>query len=273
MRTRVRLFMIVVFLLAAATRSLGTSSGPALARISTQVGYGANVRRTSSIDPLFKPLGLGWLKLWEEYSTEDNPTLPQVRYPYNVLFLIDCTSRSGDLAQWAEAVSTIAAAGVGLVEAYEVCNEPNRVSWLNKHVHPTSPDPALYVQMLQVAYERIKAIDPSATVVSAGLAPVGRIQGTCGVWTANDCGAMDEREYAHQMFLLGAGAHLDAFGYHPYGFIYEPEVDPLAVSNGFAFRGAEVMRDLLVAHGLESKPVWATEFGWLRDPTEDGPLP
>jgi hypothetical protein len=123
--------------------------------------------------------------------------------------------------------------------------------------------------MLQIAYETIKEVDPGAIIVSAGLAPVGRIQGTCNGWTGNNCQAMDEREYAHQMFLLGAGDYFDAFGYHPYGFAYPPETDPNSVGNGFAFRGAEIMYGMMAEHGLGDKQVWATEFSWLRDPSYD----
>ena len=237
-----------------------------------------NVRNPSTVEPLFVPLGFDWLKLWEEYGTEETPTLPQIRYPYRVLFVIDCTGRSDDLEAWGRAVEAVAAAGEGLVEAYEICNEPNRAGWLSRDVSPFPPDPGLYVAMLEVAYERIKAVDPAAIVVSAGLAPVGRIRGTCDGWSANDCNAMDEREYARQMLLLGAGDAFDAFGYHPYGFAYEPEraleeLPPDDNGNGFAFRGVEVMHELLGHYGLGHRPIWATEFSWLRDPNDDGAIP
>ena len=173
------------------------------------------------------------------------------------------------LDQWGDDVEAIATAGLGFVEAYEIGNEPNTDRFWDN----APPDPGQYVQALQVAYERIKAVDPAAIIVSAGLAPVGRIEGVCNGWSGNDCGAMDEREFARQMFLLGAGDYFDAFGYHPYGFAYVPETDPHSVSNGFAFRGAEVMYDLLEQHNLGRKPVWATEFNWLRDWTEDGGMP
>ena len=237
-----------------------------------------NVRDPGYVESRFAPLGFDWLKLWEEYGTGENPTLPRSRYPYHVLFLIDCTGRSGDLDAWGEAVGQIAVAGKGLVEAYEICNEPNRIGWLNRDISPVPPDPGVYVDMLQLAHHRIKQVDPGALVVSAGLAPVGRVQGTCHGWSGNNCSAMDEREYARQMFLLGAGDYLDAFGYHPYGFAYEPErgldeLPPADNGNGFAFRGVEVMRDLMELHGLGDTPVWATEFSWLRDPGEDGANP
>jgi hypothetical protein len=264
-----------VWVCAAVVVSVVAASGlgntrPSLGRVtdpppSAHLGYGINVRFQQHVESLFAPLGFEWLKLWEEYDS-----LPTARYPYQVLFLVDCYGRSGDLQAWRDDVRAIASAGKGLVEAYEICNEPNFAQWVNKGVDPhVPPDPALYVQMLQVAYETIKEVDPAAIVVSAGLAPVGRIQGTCNGWSGNDCSTMDEREYARQMLLLGAGDYLDAFGYHPYGFAYSPEADPYSVSNGFAFRGAEVMHTILEDRGLGDTQIWATEFSWLRDPSYD----
>jgi hypothetical protein len=232
---------------------------------SPHLGYGINVRLEDNVDPLFAPLGLEWIKLWEEY--EEDP--PSERLPYQVLFSIERNGMAVDLDEWGDQVEAIAEAGLGRVEAYEIGNEPN----VDRFWGGAVPDPGQYVQVLQVAYERIKAIDPAAIVVSAGLAPVGRVEGTCNGWSGNNCIAMDEREYAHHMLLLGAGDYFDAFGYHPYGFAYEPEVAADLVDNGFAFRGTEVMYHLLEQHDLGHKPVWATEFNWLRDWTEDGGMP
>jgi hypothetical protein len=234
---------------------------------SPHLGYGLNVRHEGSVDPLFAPLGFDWVKLWEEYEEDGDP--PAERLPYKVLFAIECPGVPADLELWGNHVEQIARAGLGFVEAYEIGNEPNVRNFWGE----AAPDPAQYVQVLQVAYERIKAVAPDAVVVSAGLAPVGRIQGTCNGWDGNDCDAMDEREYVRQMFLRGAGDYFDVFGYHPYGFAYAPETDPGGVSNGFAFRGVEVMRDLMEQHDLGHKSIWATEFGWLRDPSEDGDEP
>ncbi len=256
---------VMIAALVAVTGRPGAAVLPARAEISPHLGYGVNVRFQNHVDSLFAPLGFEWLKLWEEY--EDDP--PAERLSYKVLFAIECNGMPANLDQWGDHVEAIARAGLGFVEAYEIGNEPNTDRFWDN----APPDPGEYVQVLQAAYERIKAVDPAAIVVSAGLAPVGRIEGTCNGWSGNDCDAMDEREYARQMFLLGAGDYFDAFGYHPYGFAYAPETDPSSVSNGFAFRGAEVMHDLLEDHNLGHKPVWATEFNWLRDWTEDGGIP
>jgi hypothetical protein len=242
------------------------STPPSSSSLPPHLGYGINVRLEENVAPLFAPLGLEWVKLWEEY--EHAP--PVERLPVQVLFVIDL--RSGlpsDINQWGDEIEEMARSARGFVEAYEIGNEPN----VGRFWNGEPPDPGEYVQVLQVAYERIKAVDPGAIVVSAGLAPVGRIVGSCNGWNGNDCDAMDEREYVRQMLLLGAGDYFDAFGYHPYGFAYEPEADAHAVPNGFAFRGAEVMHDLLEQHDLDHKPVWATEFNWLRAWDEDGGMP
>jgi len=258
--------------LAGALAISGAAPAPVRAELFRQhslpphLGYGVNVRQESNIESLFAPLGFEWIKLWEEY--EGYP--PAERLPYQVLFTIDC--REGmptDLDAWGDDIEVIAAAGLGLVEAYEICNEPN----VERFWGGQPPDPREYVQMLHVAYERIKAVDPGTIVVSAGLAPVGRIQGGCYGLSGNDCHAMDEREYARVMFLWGAGDYFDAFGYHPYGFAYPPETDPYSVSNGFAFRGVEVMYDLMEQYGLGHKSIWATEFSWLRDDDDYGGAP
>ena len=86
---------------------------------------------------------------------------------------------------------------------------------------------------------------------------------------------MDERLCAIEMFERGAGQYFDVFAYHPYGFAYEPEIAPSDLplhdnGNAFCFRGAEAMRDLMVQYGLGDKPMWATAFGWVRDPSSDG---
>ena len=243
---------------------------PARALPEPHLGYGVNVRDIDHLETLVAPLGFDWVKLWEEYTSLDE--LPTEPLPYHVHYIFSCEGYIfGDLEAWGDHVEELAEAGRGRIDSYEVCNEPN-LSWLWEG---KPPDPARYVQMLCVAYERIKAVDPEAMVVSGGLAPTGRIQGTCEgessgeVWDGNNCQAMDERTYLAEMLEHGAGPCMDAFGYHPCGFAYPPETDPDEVENGFAFRAAEVMHRILEEHGVHI-PVWATEFNWVRDPSEDG---
>ena len=61
--------------------------------------------------------------------------------------------------------------------------------------------------------------------------------------------AMDEQRYLQGMIDHGALMCMDAYGHHPYGYAYAPEHDPAHVPNGFAFRGVEQMREILVTAG------------------------
>jgi hypothetical protein len=106
---------------------------PARATLEPHLGYGINVRDPARLDTLVAPLGFEWIKLWEEYSP-----LPTERLPYRVLYLIPCEGYIADLEGWGDHVETLAQAGRGLVEAYEICNEPNVTGlWEGR-----PPDPA-----------------------------------------------------------------------------------------------------------------------------------
>lgn len=223
------------------------------------IGYGVNVREISAIPSLVDPLGFEWVKLWEEYSG-----LPDAPLSKHVLYNIDVGAFVNDLNGWRLNVRAVASEGLGMVRAYEIGNEPN-VRNANWGGNP--PDAQRMTQMLCIAYEEIKAVDPSAYVISGGLAPVGRVPACAN---PSLCNVIDEQVYLRTMLTSGAGDCMDGFGYHPYGFAYAPERDPTTVENGFAFRGTELMYDILVDAGYGDLTIWATELNWIRHPAEDG---
>jgi len=140
------------------------------------------------------------------------------------------------------------------VEAIEVHNEPNLgLEW------PHGPNGWEYTQMLRVAYTQIKSVDPNIIVVSGGLAPT---------ITTPDRKAISDIEFAAEMLDNGAAQWFDAFGYHPYGYNAAPETEPSV--NTLVFRRVELIRALFEERGIYDKQIWLTEFGWLRDPAEDG---
>jgi len=275
---------LTVSLLSAAAIGLTVPS----AEVSPHLGYGVNLRYLSNVDTVFAPLGFDWVKVYERFDS-----MPAERLPYHVLYRIDVNHGDRwiwidsrpyrpDLARIRADVRQIALDGLGKIDAYEIGNEPNMDwEWMDQ-----APDPADFVAVLRAAYEEIKAVDPGAIVVSGGIGPVGRIGGPTGAaevcsansgetYLGNNCRSMDERIFAREMFARGAGNHFDAFGYHPFGFAYEPERSLADLpshdnGNGFAFRGAEAMRSVMVEFGLADKPIWATEYGWLRHPGADG---
>lgn len=139
----------------------------------------------------------------------------------------------------------------GKVAAYEIWNEPNISSeWGGR-----SPDPAAYTDLLKEAYRGVKAGDPKAMVITAGMATTGGGGGT----------AMNDVEFIDRMYQNGAKGYFDALGSHPYGFASPPETDPWGAAILF-FRRAEAQRGVMTKWGDTGKQIWATEFGWLLDP-------
>lgn len=158
------------------------------------------------------------------------------------------------LDAWGDMIEKVAQRSRGHVAAYEIWNEPN-LSW---EWGQRPPDPVYYVEMLKVAYQRIKAVDPEVLVVSAGLAPT---QGDGGNQST------DNLTYLRKMYELGAGAYFDVLASHPYGFALPPDADPQRAAS---FRSAEMERRVMVEFGDAAKPVWATESGWFLDPAAVG---
>jgi hypothetical protein len=154
----------------------------------------------------------------------------------------------------------IAARYHGKVPAYQVWNEPN----LAREWGGQSPNAADYVALLSGCYKAIKAADPNALVISAGLAPTGN-----GLPEA-----IPDTQYLEQMYHAGAAPYFDLLGVHAPGFKAAPEMSPDEVAKTpslggerfFAFRHVEDLRAIMVQHGDGVKQVAILEFGWTTDP-------
>ncbi len=148
----------------------------------------------------------------------------------------------------------------GRIAAYQVWNEPN----LHREWGEKTPNPVEYTALLKVCYEAIKAADPEAIVISAGLAPTG----------TSSAEAMPDTDFLQGMYDAGAADYFDALGVHAPGFKAPPEMSPEEVAehgeygNGrwFAFRHVEDMRAIMVANGDSDKQVAIMEMGWMLQP-------
>ena len=121
-----------------------------------------------------------------------------------------------NLQDYADFVTAVATRYQGQIAAYQIWNEPNLArEWCDQ-----SPDPAAYAQMLRVAYAAIKAADPAATVISAGLTPTGltaagRHAGRPPTWTR-----------LYQAMGGDSEGYFDLLGVHAAGFAAPPETSP-----------------------------------------------
>ena len=154
-------------------------------------------------------------------------------------------------AAYADFCGRVATRYRGRVRAYIIWNEPN----LAREWAGSPPNPAAYVVLLRAAHAAIKAADPQATVVSAGLAPTNEVSEQ----------ALDDRLFLREMYAAGAQEHFDVLGAHPYGFAYPPN-DPPDAHEGFNFARLAELRQIMVEAGDADTPVWATEVGWTTEP-------
>lgn len=163
-----------------------------------------------------------------------------------------------DYADFGDFCGAVATRYKGRIGAYQVWNEPN----LNREWGLRSPNPAEYTELLKVCYTAIKAADPAAIVVSAGLAPTG----------TDSAEAMPDVKFLQGMYDAGAAAYFDVLGVNAPGYKAPPELDPAAAEAAeygggrwFAFRHVEDMRALMVANGDGHKQIAIMEMGWTLD--------
>ena len=128
---------------------------------------------------------------------------------------------------------------------FEIGNEPNtQGSW-----EPT-PNPAAYTADLKAAYAAIKAVDPSAVVLSGGLAP--------GYDTST---SYSPTTFLTDMYAHGAKGSFNGVGAHPYSFPAAPDTyeDWSAWSQMAATTTS--LRSIMIANGDSAKKIWITEYG------------
>jgi len=145
----------------------------------------------------------------------------------------------------------------GRIAAYQVWNEPN----LQREWAGHAPDAAGYIRLLGACYTAIKAADPAAIVISAGLAPTE---------TEPPAAVPDER-YLQQMFDAGLSAVYDVLGLHAPGYNNPPEMSPdeaeaAGLRRWMVFRHVEDMRRIQIANGDAGRQVALLEFGWHINP-------
>ncbi|RMF29380.1 MAG: hypothetical protein D6759_14000 [Chloroflexi bacterium] len=195
-------------------------------------------------------------------------------YGLNVLFRLDHqpfwsgwynNGPPENLQDFGDFCGAIASRYRGRVRAYEVWNEPNLArEWADR-----PPDPAEYTELLKTCYVAIKAADPEAIVISAGLAPTG----------TGPPIAMPDEQFLIGMYEAGAAPYFDMLGLHAPGYKAPPELSPDEVAASpeyggqrfFAFRHVEDMRAIMERYGDGDKQIAITEMGWTSDPRPDSP--
>ena len=147
------------------------------------------------------------------------------------------------------------------VSYFQAWNEPNLPTTLGPQWRRTRhgfvpASPAIYRGLLNAFYAAIKAVQPHARVLTAGLAPYGDRPGLARM-----------HPVTFLQGLLSGRANFDAVDIHPYGLTpthHAFDRDDVSTPDLGRLRG--VMR----AHAAGSKPLWVTEIDWDSKPDGAG---
>lgn len=142
----------------------------------------------------------------------------------------------------AEVAARYAPAGVS---TFEIWNEPN----ISEFWQP-APSPQAYTADLKAAYAAIKKVDPSAMVISGGLAPA-----------TTDGTQYSPIDFLKAMYADGAKGSFDALGFHPYSFPATPDTyEPWSAWSQMDQTNPSV-RSVMASNGDGGKKIWITEYG------------
>ncbi|HEY7630995.1 MAG TPA: hypothetical protein VH817_09850 [Thermoleophilaceae bacterium] len=119
------------------------------------------------------------------------------------------------------------------ITAFQIWNEPNIPAYW-----PTGPNPKKYAKLLKAAARGIRAVDPSAEIVTAGL-PDSHLSKPGSVYS-----------YAKSLVRAAHGS-FNTLAVNPYG-----------TSSGDVVRKLKRFRRILNHGHAHSARIWVTEFGW-----------
>ena len=138
------------------------------------------------------------------------------------------------------------------VDYYQIWDEPN----LSAHWGGAYVDPAAYARLLREGAVQVRSADPSAVILTAGLAPT----------TERGPLNLDEADYLRGLLAARADDFFDVVAIKPYGFSQPADAPP--DGEALNFGRAAWVRQALVDAGRADLPVWAVEFGWNALPAD-----
>ena len=142
----------------------------------------------------------------------------------------------------------------GRIRYYQLWNEPNGNEEWGQH-QPVSPEQ--YTELLCIAYERIKEVNPGAVVLAGALTP------TVAINEAN----LNDLIFLERMYAAGAADCFDVMSAQGYG-LWSGALDRRLKPNVINYPHNLYLRDVMVRHGDADKPIWISEMGWNVVPEE-----
>ena len=158
-----------------------------------------------------------------------------------------------DFNDFADFAGAVAERYNGRITYFQVWNEPNgNEEWGKQDVNPEA-----YTELLCLAYERIKQVNPEAVVLAGALTPTVALNGR----------NMNDLVFLQRMYNAGAGNCYDIMSAQGYG-LWSGATDQRLRSNVINYPHHLFLRDMMVRHGESHKPIWISEMGWNTVPEE-----
>lgn len=204
------------------------------------------------------------ISAWTKY---DNIVELAAEHQINIVARLDAPpkwarSTPGDFAppanlnDYADYVAAVATRYKGKIKFYQIWNEPNNYpEWGEQPV-----DPEAFTQLLCMAYQRIKQIDPDANVIAPALTPTISLDPGPGPNTG-----LNEFIFLQRMYDASAGQCFDIMSAQGYGLFTGPtdrRLRPRVVN----FSRPMYIRDIIVKNGDAHKPIWISEMNWNSVP-------
>ena len=164
-----------------------------------------------------------------------------------------------DLNDYGDFVDAFVRRYIGRVNCIQIWNEPNIFpEWGNRPV-----DPAGYVALLEIAYQRAKAANPNVRVLSAPLAI------TLGEgWAPNSeyWRHMNDLDFLDAMYKVGAKDYFDILSANAFGLHASPDDPPNP--QHLNFQRVALARQIMEKYTDKNKAIWINEYGWNASPPD-----
>jgi polysaccharide biosynthesis protein PslG len=160
-----------------------------------------------------------------------------------------------DFNNYANFVGVLADRYRGKISYFQVWNEPNLDGeWGGKPISPQQ-----YGLLLQYTYKRVKAVNPAALIVTAGLAQTTE--------NGKDRNNLNELAFIQGLYDAGAQPYFDILSVMDYGLGHSPE-DRRVSPDRTNFSRLQLAHDIMARNGDAAKPIWISEYGWISLPAD-----
>jgi hypothetical protein len=162
-----------------------------------------------------------------------------------------------DFNDFGDFVATVAGRYQDELTYYQIWNEPNG----NEEWGLQDVDPEAFTELLCLAYDRIKEVDPDAVILAGALTPTVALEGR----------NLNDLVFLERMYAAGAGDCFDIMSAQGYG-LWSGPTDHRLRPTVINYPHHLFLRDVMVRHGDAEKPIWISEMGWNAVPDGIPPL-